>query len=174
MKSIVKSNLISLRSLVPQDIDFLLELENDSSLWYASDNVSLFSKEDLENFIHNAVDIFHDNQQRFIIQSNQTLEPLGILDLFNFNAKHQYVSIGIIIKPIFQKKGFAKDAINACKKMALQEFGIRNITASIASNNLASIHLFESVGFEKVGVRKNWFLIDKKKYDELIYQFALI
>lgn len=173
MKSIVKSKLISLRTLLLDDLDFIFELENDSTFWYAADIHETYSKDDLKNFITHSVDIFQDNQQRFIVVSNETNETVGMLDLFNFNSKHMYASVGIIIHPNHQKKGFAKDAINACKLLASEEIGLRNLTASVAANNLVSIQLFENSGFIKIGTRKNWFYINGKKNDEFIYQYQL-
>jgi diamine N-acetyltransferase len=52
-------------------------------------------------------------------------------------------------------------------------FDFHNLTANVLEDNISSIHLFESVGFELVGTRKEWFFDQGKRINERIYQLCL-
>jgi len=50
---------------------------------------------------------------------------------------------------------------------------LHNLSCSIQEDNDESVRLFKSVGFEKVGVRKEWFLLKGQRMDEIIFQLCL-
>jgi diamine N-acetyltransferase len=50
---------------------------------------------------------------------------------------------------------------------------MHNLYCSIQADNLNSLKLFESVGFDRIGVRKDWFLYKGQRIDEISYQLCL-
>ncbi len=108
---VLKGELIHLRALEPEDIDFLFDTENDTSFWEVSSTQTPFSKHLLENYITNShLDIYEAKQLRLIIAENNSDQPVGMIDVFDFNPQHHRAGIGIIISQKQQQKGYASDA----------------------------------------------------------------
>ena len=99
---------IHLRALEPSDLDFLYDLENDQCLWTVSNTLVPFSKYTLKEYIsHAKEDIFVAKQQRFVI-SDEHGDPLGIIDLFDFDPIHHRAGVGLVIKESYRENGLGK------------------------------------------------------------------
>jgi len=109
---------IFLRALEPEDLDVLLQLENDSSLWKYSNRTEPFSRDLLQKYIdQQEQDIFEVKQKRFVVSyPDQT--PIGFVDLFDFEPLHRRAGIGVIIHPDHQGKGYAKRALELVEEFA--------------------------------------------------------
>ena len=81
---------ISLRSLEKEDVDFLLNLENDTSIWEVSRTVAPFTKEEIADYISNAKqDIIIAEQYRIVI--NLKGVQIGCIHLYEYNCKEKKV-----------------------------------------------------------------------------------
>jgi diamine N-acetyltransferase len=60
--------------------------------------------------------------------------------------------------------------LSAIFNYSIEVLGLKQLYANIASKNDASIHLFEKVGFEKVGTKKNWLKTLTGWEDEILLQ----
>ena len=96
---------VRLRAMEPEDLDMLYHIENDRSLWNISATNVPYSRYALHNYIADAKnDIYIDGQLRMMIE-NREQEIVGVIDLVNFDPKHQRAEMGIIImKPFRQKR----------------------------------------------------------------------
>jgi len=95
---ILQEKNIHLRALEPTDLDFLYALENDTNLWKVSETITPFSKYVLTRYLENSHrDIFDVKQLRLMIEHSQTKQPLGCIDLFDFNPQHHRVGVGLVI-----------------------------------------------------------------------------
>ena len=94
----LKGQHIHLRALEPEDLDFLYEIENNESIWEVSNTQTPYSKWVLKQYLENAQqDIFEAKQLRLVIVFSETNEKIGLIDLFEFDAKNSRAGIGIII-----------------------------------------------------------------------------
>jgi diamine N-acetyltransferase len=50
---------------------------------------------------------------------------------------------------------------------------LHNLYCSIQADNMESVKLFEKCGFERTGVRKEWFLHKGERIDEISLQLCL-
>ena len=102
---------IRLRALEPEDLDFLYEMENEESLWEMGCTNVPYSRQVLLDYITTATaDIYTDKQVRLIVENEQQ-EAVGIIDLMNFDPRHQRAELGIVIKKEHQHQGLAQLAI---------------------------------------------------------------
>ncbi|HSO86623.1 MAG TPA: GNAT family N-acetyltransferase [Draconibacterium sp.] len=165
---------ISLRAIEPDDIELLYQWENNMEIWNVSNTRTPFSKYILAEYIKESVkDIYETKQLRLIIQ-NENLEPVGAVDLFDFDPYHMRAGIGILIHQKENRNhGYATDALNAIFNYSLEALGLKQLYANIACKNDISIHLFEKVGFEKVGIKKNWLKTLHGWEDEIMLQKML-
>ncbi len=163
---------IKIRALEPTDLEFLYELENDSDLWYLGNQHQPMSRYLLMKYIQEAdKDIYEAGQFRFAIEKTDTNELLGLIDLFDFDPKNKRAGVGIIIKNTNNRKqGFGKEALKELINYGFNILHLHQLYANISKDNLISISLFESLGFEKTGCKKDWNFNGKDFDDVLFYQ----
>jgi len=164
-------NKINLRALEPEDLDFLYQIENNSSFWEVSHTQTPFSKFILKQYIENAhLDIYEAKQVRFIIEENTSKKAIGTIDIFDFNPQHKRAGIGVLIHPNFQEKGYATEALSLLIQYCFSSLNLHQLYANITSDNSKSIQLFTKYNFTKVGVKKEWIFSKGKFKDEILYQ----
>jgi len=164
-------NKINLRALEPEDLDFLYQIENNSSFWEVSHTQTPFSKFILKQYIENVhLDIYEAKQVRFIIEENTSKKAIGTIDIFDFNPQHKRAGIGVLIHPNFQEKGYATEALSVLIQYCFSSLNLHQLYANITSDNSKSIQLFTKYNFTKVGVKKDWIFSKGKFKDEVLYQ----
>ncbi|HZH70622.1 MAG TPA: GNAT family protein [Flavobacteriaceae bacterium] len=163
---------IKLRALEPEDLEFLYQIENDTNLWEVSHTQTPYSKYILKNYLENSHrDIYEVKQLRLTITDLEN-KLVGLIDLFDFDPKNQRVGLGIVIASSENRlKGYATEAITLVCKYAFKQLNANQLYANISAENAKSVHLFEKLGFEKTGVKKEWNFNNGKFQDELLYQY---
>lgn len=163
---------IKLRALEPEDLEFLYQIENDINLWEVSHTQTPYSKYILKNYLENSHrDIYEVKQLRLAI-SNFDNALVGLIDLFDFDPKNQRVGLGIVIAASENRlKGYATEAVELVCQYAFAQLQMHQVYANIGAENTKSIHLFEKLGFEKSGTKKEWNFSNGKFQDELLYQY---
>ena len=66
-------------------------------------------------------------------------------------------AIGITLNPEFQHKGFAKETLKAIIQFLFNQFHIQQIIEIVDAENIASIKLLKSLGFEATASQRVWF-----------------
>lgn len=153
----LKGKDISLRALEPEDLEFVLEVENNEDIWHLSNTQTPFSRFVIKQYLENAhKDIFEVKQLRLVICNKET-EPLGLIDLFNFDFKNKRAGVGIIIKEASNRdKGFGNEALNLLIDYSFKHLGLHQLYCNISEDNTASLKLFTKLGFQKIGLKKDW------------------
>ncbi len=170
----MKSDSVFLRALEPSDIKILFELENNSLYWKYSNRTEPFSKALLENYIaQQSQDIFEVKQKRFVVAA-ATREVLGFVDLFDFEPLHRRAGVGILIREEKQGNGFGKAALNLLGIYAHKHLNMHCLYANIALENIPSIRVFESCGYQQVGLKKAWNFYEDQFHDEYLYQKLVV
>lgn len=171
----IKSEHIYLRALESTDLESLYTSENNPSVWKVSNTITPFSKDILELYLQTAhQDIYTNKQLRLMICLNQTNEPIGTIDLFEFDPMHFRVGVGVLIFEAFRKKGYAFEAIELVKEYAQNTLFMNQVFCNISASNIDSIILFEKCNFEIIGIKKQWNRISMNQFeDELMYQIIL-
>lgn len=172
----LKGENIFLRALEPEDLDFLYDLENDESLWEVSNTTHPYSRYILKQYLDNSYrDIYEVKQLRLVICKTENEEPVGFIDLFDFEPKHKRVGVGIVIfSEENKRKGIATEALELVCNYAFKNLHVHQIFASITEGNQGSIKLFENAGFEKSGVRKDWVFSSDCYQNEYFYQLIRV
>lgn len=157
MNNLLSYGKVRLRAVEPGDIDILCEWENDTALWELSNTHAPFSRHLLEQYIRVASnDIYEQKQFRFIFE-NEEQKPVGAIDLFDFEPYHLRAGVGILVFNDEDRcQGYASDALAALEQYSVNALGLKQLFASIAEDNEASLRLFEKAGFVQSGIMKNW------------------
>lgn len=165
---------IRLRALEPEDIDTLFEWENDTEIWEISNTSEPFSKYILAKYIKDSQrDIYESKQLRMIIETTDG-KAVGAIDLFDFDPFHFRAGVGILIHDEKDRKlGYATDALQLLCAYSTNYLRLHQLYANISEDNLASIHLFKSNGFELIGTKKDWRRTLDGWKNELMFQKIL-
>jgi len=166
----IEGNSIYLRALEPKDLDFLYQIENNSEIWEISGTTTPYSKHVLQQYLDNAHrDIYEVKQLRLVICTKEH-DLVGLIDLFDFNPQNKRAGVGIIIEASERNKGWGNEALTLLMNYVVTNLDLHQLYANILADNTASIQLFEKVGFEKVGLKKEWVFSNGNYKDELLYQ----
>jgi diamine N-acetyltransferase len=165
---------IRFRALEPEDIDLLFEWENDAEIWEVSNTFEPYSKYILAKYIKDSQrDIYESKQLRMIIETTEG-KAVGAIDLFDFDPFHFRAGVGILIHDEKDRKlGYATDALQLLCTYATNYLRLHQLYANISEDNLASIHLFKSNGFDLVGTKKDWRRTLDGWKNELLFQKIL-
>ncbi|HEY5689602.1 MAG TPA: GNAT family N-acetyltransferase [Yeosuana sp.] len=167
----LKGKHIYLRALEPEDLEFIHTVENDESLWELSNTITPYSKFLIKQYLeHSHKDIFEVKQLRLVI-SNHHDKALGMIDLFDFDFKNSRAGVGILLKETKDRQlGYGKEALQLLINYSFTHLGLHQLYCNISEENEASIKLFSSQGFNKIGLKEDWNYTDGTYKNEFIFQ----
>lgn len=167
----LKGDKVILRPLEPEDLDFVLEVENTEEFWEISATRVPYSRYLIKKYIQNSHrDIFEVKQLRLMICGSNG-ERLGMIDVFDLDPRDRRAAIGIlIVNNEDRRKGYGAEVLSLISNYCFSHLGLHQVYANVTADNLASIKLFEKSDFKKVGVKKDWVLIKGQFKDEILYQ----
>lgn len=168
----LKGTNIFLRALEPEDLEFVYTIENDETIWEVSNTITPYSRFLIKQYLENAQqDIYEAKQLRLAICKNNTFEAIGLIDLFDFDAKNKRAGIGIIIHQKNNRElGYGNEALSLVVDFAFTQLQLHQLYANIGANNQASLALFTTFGFQKIGIKKDWIFNKGVFYDEALFQ----
>lgn len=171
----LKGKKVYLRALEPDDLDFIFKIENDESLWELSHTQTPYSKFLIKEYLTNShKDIYEAKQFRFVI-SDYAENPLGLIDLFDFDFKNKRVGIGILILNLKDRNiGIGTETLELVIKYVFSNFDMQQIYANVLESNSISLKLFKSKGFSIVGLKKNWNFCAKSSTFQSEYLLQLL
>lgn len=170
----LKGNKVYLRALEPEDLDFILDVENTEEFWEISATRVPYSRFLIKKYLQNSHrDIFEVKQLRLMICRQDDSEPIGLIDIFDLEPKDRRAALGIlIVKDENRGKGYGVEVLSLISKYCFAHLGLHQLYANVVADNLASIRLFEKSNFQSVGTKKEWILVDGKFKDEILYQLV--
>ena len=171
MKKIISNDIVTLRSLEATDLDVLYGWENDSSLWTASNTTSPSPKSYLWQYLQNYdSDIYNTRQLRLMITLTGTGEPVGTVDLINFDPLNNRAELGLMVDSAHEGKGYAGEALKLTIGYARDYLGLFQIYALVDVDNKACISVLKKHGFVTNGVLKQWINHGAEVHDVEIMQ----
>ena len=145
----LKAGDISLRLLKESDLNFLYSIENDPSNHQFNKESNYFSKEIIREYISNSnADISIFCQLRFVIILHQ--EPIGLIDLFEYDKLLQQAGVGIFILEEFRSNEYGSKALELLISYSWNVLDLLFLFANIKQENMISVALFKKLGFAHV------------------------
>ncbi|MGI4884729.1 MAG: GNAT family N-acetyltransferase [Janthinobacterium lividum] len=149
--------LVRLRALEPDDLEFLYALENDPAVWAVSDTLAPVSRHALREYLAHATADFHEVRQlRLVVEPCAGGPAVGVVDLFGFEPLHQRAGVGIIILATERRQGYARCTLALLVAHARNVLRLHQLYCTVSAANRASLRLFQSAGFRRVGTRRAW------------------
>lgn len=162
---------IRLRAIEPEDLDYLYRIENDKRLWDVGETNMPYSRYALHEYVANCpTDIYTDKQLRLMILSPEG-ETVGMVDLMNFDPRHQRAEIGIVVDKLHRRCGYAQAAIEEIKNYSIEIIHLHQLYAIVSKNNAHSLGLFQQAGFEATVTLKDWLFNGEKFRDAILFQY---
>lgn len=166
----LKGDTVILRALEPEDLFFLDEIENNENYWHLSNSQTPFSKYVLKKYLEHAFeDIYTSKQLRLVIADAQE-NPVGFIDLYDFDPKNNRAGVGIIIHENYRGKGFAMAALEMLIKYSFNFLNLHQLYAGIDATNHKSLQLFKKNDFQIIGLKKEWNYFEGAYHDEYLLQ----
>lgn len=168
----LKGKNIYLRALEPEDLEFVYAVENDEAIWNVSNTQTPYSRFLIRQYLENAhQDIYEAKQLRLAICRNDDLAAIGLIDLFDYDPRHNRAGTGILIqKNKNRNQGVGSEALELLINYSFAHLNLNQLYANIDSENSASLKLFANFGFQLIGTKKQWNLVNGKYTDESLFQ----
>lgn len=165
---------VRLRAPEPSDIDAFCRWENDTDAWDSGSTFAPMSRHQLERYIDSySSDILAERQLRLTIAGIADNEPLGAIDLFDFNALDSRAAVGIIVDAPCRRRGVAREAVDLLAGYARRRLSLNQLWCQVAADNEASLRLFESAGFIRAGILRQWIRRQRGHIDVVLLQRML-
>jgi len=167
----ISDSKVLFRAPEPSDVDFLYLLENASARSEAGFCTAPLSRYQLSEYINNyKADIYSERQLRFIIESVDTGQPVGVIDISDYDPRDRRGFVGIAICGLERSKGYGTAALTLLCGYAAEVLGMHQLVAQIAVDNESSRRLFGRCGFKTCGSLRSWLRRGRHYTDALLYQ----
>lgn len=168
----LKGNSIYLRALEPEDLEFIYAIENDENIWEVSNTQTPYSRFLIRQYLENAhQDIYEAKQLRLAICKDQDFPAIGLIDLFDFDPRNNRAGVGILIHSEGNRnQQIGSEALDLLIRYSFVHLNLHQLYANIGVSNDASVALFTKFGFQCIGLKKDWNLINGVYQDEAVYQ----
>jgi len=173
MKHILKTPVVRLRAMEPEDLDTLYKIENDTSLWNVGTTNVPYSRFALHEYIANASgDIYVDRQVRQMVENDKG-HIVGIVDIFNFDPSHRRAEVGIVIQQLYRGMGYGVAALESVTAYASTILHLHQLYAYVDKENESSVALFRAVAYQCVAELPHWLFNGEKYCDVFLFQKIL-
>lgn len=171
---ILQDSEIRLRAPEPSDLDRMYIWENDPELWPFGSATAPFSRKQLSDYIESYDgDIFASRQLRLVIERIADSEPIGTLDITDFDPRDRHARVGIFVAPGARRSGIATRALALAADYAGRVLGIHTLIALIAIDNDPSRRLFAAAGYRTCGRIRSYLRRGASYCDIILYQALL-
>lgn len=171
IKKIISNDIVTLRSLEATDLDVLYRWENDTRLWTVSNIMVPSPKSYLWQYLQNYdSDIYTTRQLRLMITLTGTGEPIGTIDLLNFDPLNNRAELGIMVDSRHVGKGYAGEALKLTIGYARNYLGLFQLYALVDVGNTRCLSVLKKHGFVTNGVLKQWINHGTEVHDVEIMQ----
>ena len=167
----IKNDKVSLRVAEPNDADLIYRWENDMQVWRDSETRVPYSLRQIEQFLLSNNDLTSERQLRLMVEDTKNGTRVGCIDIYDYDEFNSRAGFGILIDKEFQGQGYAKNAIKLLLDYCFNTLLLNQIYVLVLATNIASTILFESLGFERCGVRKLWYKTADGFIDQIEYQY---
>ncbi|GKX67180.1 GNAT family N-acetyltransferase [Inconstantimicrobium mannanitabidum] len=168
--NLLKGQNVKLTALREEDIAKLEQWYNDIEFLRFYDMVSAVpkSKKELHEMLHEITQA-HD-KYIFAIRSNIDETLIGVTGFENilWNNGTAVIYIGIGDKS-FRGKGLGKEALALTMQFGFNELNLHRIQLNVLSYNTPALNLYESLGFKKEGVYREFIHRDGIRFDMYLY-----
>jgi RimJ/RimL family protein N-acetyltransferase len=158
----LRGERVTLRTVQPEDYEFVHEHWNDPSIRYGAPMPTPISEEDIAGFVEEV-----DDAIQFLPCRDRT--PVGFVMLFDIDAEASHAELGYWVVPDERGAGYATAAADLCLTHAFDDRGLHKVLARVFEGNEASIRVLEKLGFEREGQLRQHRYVNGEHVDVHLY-----
>ena len=171
MAQLLNDGIVALRAIEPTDLDMLTGWENETDLWELGCTLAPYSRKRLWDYIENyQPDIYIARQLRLMAVDIASGNPVGTLDLYDFDPHNRRAGVGVLIDRAWQGKGYGRRMLQLGMDYAGHFIGMHQLWAIIPIDNVRSQALFSESGFDICGRMRSWLRRDRSYTDAYVLQ----
>lgn len=99
--------------------------------------------------------MYADRQVRLMVDNCEG-KTIGIVDITDYDPRHNRAEVGIIIIDEYRRQGYATEVLQAVKEYAKNVIHLHKLYAVIDTNNTAALNTFQKAGFNEECTLKDW------------------
>ncbi len=103
----------------------------------------------------------------FVLEDNKKLVGYVFGNIFTANRKKHCMNLAIAVLQEYTGKGYGTKLMKTLEKHVINT-GITRLELEVSKKNKVAISLYQKIGFEAEGVKRNAFLVNGKYEDELL------
>ena len=149
---------ISYKNIGVEDLEFLESLQEE----HTNEINNIWTRRELNDHINKKTSFSRISKYgKKIVGFSISLYSENFMDVFL-----------IFVAPEFRRRGIAQNFLKDIKKFCKSHF-INRIILEVNEDNQAANILYQKFGFKKVGKRKDYYFMNKKKSDAIIMELNL-
>jgi RimJ/RimL family protein N-acetyltransferase len=161
---------IIIRAMESDDFEFLFDILKDSRIQkYESDIRIPMSLEACKEWASTESKKGNDNEEPFLIIEDNDKNIVGMVNPNIIDNRVGVFECGINIKPEYQRKGYAYEAMLLIFKFYFEQKRCVKFEAGIYDYNVSSNRLCEKLGLIVEGKSRKSVFTDGKYYDTILY-----
>ncbi len=169
----LKSNILRLRAVEPEDLDLMYLIENDTELWPQGQATVPYSHFALKQYIAECSnDFFHDRQLRLVIETADGTS-VGFVDIQHYDPQHHRAEVGIVVVPEQQRKGIATESLRLLAGYVSLHLGIHQLYALVPECNKVSEALFRKCGYKETAILEDWLMSPQGWQSVKVFQLVV-
>ena len=98
---------------------------------------------------------------------------VGCVDIFDYDVFNKRAGVGILMDAKYRNRGLASLAVKRLCHFVKEHLRLHQLYANVATDNIASLAVFQKNGFEIVGIKKDWLCVNDGFKDEYMMQKIL-
>ncbi len=163
-----ETDTLRAREVRLEDIPVLLQWFNDTVISkFMDDPGSIETEESLiEKFfvkIPNDIDL--------LVEAKATGKPLGYCSIYDIDRVNDSAEISFLIGDGEQRgRGYGNEIVRLIVRICFESLGLNRVIASATTENIMSIKALQAAGFRRVGLLREYQVVDGKRYDEVLFE----
>ena len=145
---------ITLRKIVPSDVDSLFEIYSNEKLFLHSPVMLKKNKDTDANMIGHFERDYNKKKEVFLGISLNSQPDLivGVAEMFDYDSAVNSITIGYRLNDRFWGKGIATKTVKAMVDYLFQDIGINRIQAYVMPENVKSLNVLKRNSFLQEGI----------------------
>lgn len=154
---------VYLRPTEKEDIDYLLTLMKNPEImdyWFSEPYTN--KEKFTASFDERQKD---DSLRQFIAYADD--EKIGYTSLFHINPRHRTAVFAIMLDQNSQGKGYAEEVVRSVVDYGFYQLNLNKITLDVVDFNEKAVHIYQKVGFEVEGEKRQQYFIKGTYHNSL-------
>jgi RimJ/RimL family protein N-acetyltransferase len=150
-----------------EDVDFIVDVKTDTSLWSYEDSISTDKDAVRKNVVEK---INSDWYKQYTIRlNNPQRTPIGELHIHWYVRERRSWEVGYCILSEYQGKGYCTEATKLAMKYAFEDWNAHKVVAMCNEYNFASYKIMEKLGMTREGIFREELPWQGKWVNQLFY-----